>query len=73
MKNFLITILILIATNMFFALMITPSISKVCKILGYEIQTKECMELSLYLGGILIAVYCVFLILNALMDIIYKK
>lgn len=73
MKNFLITVLLLIATNICFALIVTPSISKVCKILGYEIQTRECMELSLYLGGILISVYCVFWILNTLIDIIYKK
>lgn len=65
-KSFLITILIIIAINISFALIIVPPIHSICKIIGYEIQLQECIELAFYLDGILMSVYCLFLILNIL-------
>lgn len=64
MKKFLITILLIIVSNMCFSLMVTLPIQGVCKILGYEIQLQECIELAFYLGGIVMSIYCFFLILN---------
>ncbi len=66
MKKFLITILLIIVSNMCFSLMIALPISRVCKIIGYEIKLQECIELAFYLGGILMSIYCLFLILNIL-------
>lgn len=66
MKKIIITILLIIVSNMCFSLMITLPISRVCKIIGYEIQLQECIELAFYLGGILMSAYCLFLILNIL-------